>query len=177
MKMFSRAICLIILVLAFVSVNKIVYADEYVLPYPSFMPENKFYKISRMLDSIERWWFWGNIASVKYHLKLADKYLVEAKTLFEYRQYQLGAGALRRSDAQIPQIHRSLQFAQQEGKDVQKLKSFAVSAMTAHIGILEKLSEELPENFQWTPEKQASITINLSQLFRDSIAVREELLK
>lgn len=177
MRISCRVICISALILVFFSINHEIYADEYVLPYPPFMPGNRFYKISRMLDSIERWWFWGNIASTKYHLKLADKYLVEAKTLFEYKQYQLGTDALKRSDAQIPQIHRSLQLAQQEGKDVQKLKSLADNAMIAHIGILQKLSEELPKSFQWTPEKQASTVINFSQLFRDSIALRKELFK
>ncbi len=153
-----------------------VYAD-YVLPYPSYMPGNKLYQISRVLDVFSRWWYWGNIASVKYYLKLADKYIVEAKTLFEYRQYQLGVEALKRSDAQIPQIVNYLALAKQENKDIKKLHATIVDGMNAHISMLEKLSKELPESFVWTPEKQAPTFINFSQLFQNAKMERMKLLK
>lgn len=177
MKMFNRAICLFVLVFTFLNMNKTVYAAEYVLPYPSYMPGNKFYKISRILDRIERWWFWGSIASFKYHLKLADRYLVEAKILFEYKQYLLAADALKRSDSQVLLIKHSLLSAQTEGKDTNKLELLGKNAMNAHITILEKLKKELPENFLWTPEKQPSRMIHIFELIDKSIAYRSKLLE
>ena len=153
-----------------------VYAD-YVLPYPSYMPGNKLYKPSRLLDAIQVFWYWGNIASAKYHLRLADKYLVEAKTLFEYRQYLLGVEALRRSDKQIPYIKQYLGLAEKEGKDIDHLRTLMVSGMDAHIKTLERLLGELPSDYQWVPEKQSPTSINFTQLLQEAIAARRAAIE
>lgn len=141
------------------------------------MPGNKLYKVTRILDVLERWWFWGSIASFKYHLKLADKYLIEAKTLFEYKQYLLGLDALRRSDVQIPQIQKSLFSAQQEGKDIHKLSTMAIEAMNAHILVLDELSSQLPSTYVWVPERELPVTLELSNLLSESIVIRKKLLQ
>ncbi len=177
MRVFCLITYILILFIAFFSIHNRVFAGEYVLPYPSFMPGNKFYKVTRILDSIERWWYWGSIASFKYHLKLSDKYLIEAKTLFEYKQYQLGVDALKRSDAQIPQVIEFLHSARKEGKDVQKLKIIASDAMVAHALVLEKLSSELPKTYLWTPEKERPVVLDFSLLLNESLAMRKKLLE
>ncbi len=168
--------CLAFFCFIFFFLSSPVYAD-YILPYPSYMPGNRLYQISRILDVFSQWWYWGNIASVKYRLKLADKYIVEAKTLFEYHQYQLGVEALKRSDMQVSQIVKYLVLAKQENKDIKKMDSTIVDGMNAHITILEKLSKELPETFTWTPEKQESTLLNFSQLFQNAKMERMKLLK
>ena len=94
---------LIFLLILFVAFPSSVFAD-YTLPYPSYMPGNKLYKASRLFDELQKYWHWGNIASVKYRLKIADKYLVEAKVLFEYKQYVLALDALERSDMHIKSL-------------------------------------------------------------------------
>lgn len=177
MKRFQKAICVSILIFAFLYANQNVLAAEYVLPYPSFMPGNKLYKVTRILDGLERWWFWGSIASFKYHLKLADKYLIEAKTLFEYKQYQLGVDALKRSDAQMPQITESLRSAQREGKDIHILKDTMVEAMKVHILVIEKFSSELPETYIWKPEKSPSTVLELARISSESLEDRKKLLE
>lgn len=153
-----------------------IYAD-YVLPYPGYMPGHKFYRVARLVDVLKKYWFWGSIASVKYHLMLADKYLVEAKTLFEYKQYLLGVDALRRSNKHIPLIARSLLSAKNEGKDVEKLKATVKEAMNVHIAMLEQVSKDLPANYRWTPEKQLPTTINFLELFQEGKKTRMEPLK
>src|SRR3989344_2434627 len=90
---------MVIFLLVFVLVSRVEAA--YVLPYPSYMPGNKLYTFSRFFDEVGRIWNFGSIASTKYALHLSDKYLVEAKTLFEYQQYLLALDALQRSDRQL----------------------------------------------------------------------------
>src|SRR5450759_5012191 len=80
--------------------SSLVYAD-YVLPYPSYMPGSSLYKVSRVVDLLKFYWSWGNIAQIKYHLALSDKYLIEAKTLMEYKQFLLGTDDLRRYDKEF----------------------------------------------------------------------------
>lgn len=148
-----------------------VYAD-YVLPYPSYMPGNKLYSISRLLDGVAAFWHWGDIASYKYHLSLSDKYLVEAKTLFEYKQYFLAVDALRRSNEQFRLVPHLLEKIKVQGKDVDKLTGRAREAAATHKRVLEKLRGELPAEFTWTPEKQQPITLKLKLLLDEAIAAR-----
>ena len=176
MRVFRFVIFLSIVCIGILYFQAKVIASEYVLPYPSFMPGNKVYTVMRIIDSFEKWWYWGNIAGFKYHLKLADKYLIEAKTLFEYKQYKLGMDALKRSDIQIPMMVISLQSAYREGKDIKQLQALAFDAMTAHVKVLERLLTELPSSFQWSPEKKQSVRLNLSDVLIESIALRKKSL-
>lgn len=148
-----------------------VYAD-YVLPYPSYMPGNKLYKISRIVDAIRAYWYWGSIASFKYHLELSDKYLVEAKTLFEYKQYLLATGALRRSNEQFLRLPQFLERVRSEGKDAGKLTEQAHKAASAHRQVLEKLQGEVPAEFTWIPEKQEATKLDLTKLLMEAIELR-----
>jgi len=79
---------------------------EYVLPYPSYMPGNKIYRVSRVVDKIKKYWYFGNIAQIKYHLALADKYLVEAKTLMEYDQLQMPDKDIKKSSLSLHKVCR-----------------------------------------------------------------------
>lgn len=138
------------------------------LPYPSYMPGHKLYKASRLLDRVKEWWHWGTLSSFKYHLGLADKYLVEAKILFEYQQYLLAVDALKRSNEQITQLSPLVIKAYQEGKGVGQLGE----AMNTHIETIERLKQTLPKEFVWQPEKQESTHLPLHELFDEAIAVR-----
>ena len=106
LKQGMKKILLLFLVTYFLVVP-LAQAVDYVLPYPSYMPGNPMYKIRQILERAQEYWYFGDMAKVKYHLKMADKYLVEAKTLFEYKQYLLAVDALQRSNQQfqpLPQL-------------------------------------------------------------------------
>lgn len=148
-----------------------VHAD-YVLPYPSYMPGNKMYRISRVVDRAKGYWYWGNIAQFKYHLALSDKYLVEAKTLMEYNQYLLGADALRRSDKEFGEVTQYVKGAKQAGIDIIRLKNTVQEAATVHDGVLSKLLAFVPNEFTWTPEKEQPTRIPLRELLTHSKDVR-----
>src|SRR5687768_12398331 len=72
--------------------------SDYVLPYPSSMPGSSLYKIRLIFEEINKYWYFGNISQFTYNLRQSDKYLIEAKTLFEYKQYFLAYQALEKSN-------------------------------------------------------------------------------
>jgi len=134
---------------------------SYVLSYPSFMPGNKLYKISRIVDQLNNWWYFGNIAQIKYHLGLSDKYLVEAKTLFEYKQYLLGVDALKRSTKQFQTLPLFVKQGISENKNMNSLISTISEAVVIHRSVLQEMKISCPEIFEWVPEKRAATELKL----------------
>lgn len=149
---------------------------DYVLPYPSYMPGHKLYKPSRMLDEFKKWWYFGTIAQFKYHLNLADKYLVEAKTLFEYKQYLLAVDALKRSNSQFQFVPSFIQKTISKGKDMPNLRFTEREAVKEHIKVLEKLRGELPKEFLWSPEREKPTKLELHIILDEAILIRKNLL-
>jgi len=145
---------------------------SYLLPYPSFMPGNRLYRVSRILDQLKVYWYWGNIAQFKYHLNLADKYLVEASTLFNYRQYLLGIKALAESDHEINKLPETLSRAKKEHKDTLNLVFLLQEAMLEHERILYELEKDLPQEFLWQPEKESPTLLPLASLLMQSRNLR-----
>jgi hypothetical protein len=145
---------------------------SYVLPYPSYMPGNKLYTLSRVIDRMSAWWYFGSIAQVKYHLKLSDKYLVESKTLFEYQQYLLAVDALHRSDQEFLKIPEHISKAFREGKDVTNLSEMIQTASEKHREVLSEIASNVPASFQWTPEKSPSTGLDLGSLLREAASER-----
>ena len=150
-----------------------VFASDYVLPYPSYMPGNKLYKVSRLIDKLQNYWYWGNIAQEQYHLGLADKYLVEAKTLFEYNQYLLAADALNRSNQQFQLVRPYIVKAQKQGVDVKDILNIFSAAEEKHEEVLNILEKEVPETFVWTPEKDKPTNLPLHQLLEQAVVIRK----
>lgn len=171
----KTSLTMVLVVLLFSIASTEVRAD-YVLPYPSLMPGNKLYNISRLLDSAKSWWYWGRIAQVKYHLQLADKYLVEAKTLFEYKQYPLGLDALHRSDREFLALPRLLDQVSRENKDNTQLVAVVREASLAHGKILQKLAQDLPASFQWQDEHKPPSDLDIGHVLEGSIAIRSQVI-
>lgn len=145
---------------------------EYVLPYPSYMPGNKLYRIARIVDRLKKPFYFGSIGRVKYHSALADKYLVEAKTLFEYKQYLLALDALSRSDREVAAMVPGLTGGGKEGKDMRAFIEQAHEMCDAHIFILNGLKSQLPVTFEWTPEKTGTTTLPLGDRITSSLGLR-----
>lgn len=149
---------------------------EYVLPYPSYMPGNKLYRISRALDQLKRYWYFGNISQIKYHLRLSDKYLVEAKTLFEYKQYFLALDALDRSNKNVHRLRLLILLSEREKKDISSLLPIIQEDMVVHQSILNTLRNQLPMETLWQPEKQPSVLLPLHQSLDTAIEQRKNLI-
>lgn len=152
----------------------------YVLPYPSYMPGNKLYSVSRMIDAMKKYWYFGAISQVKYHLELSDKYLVEAKTLFEYKQYLLATDALLRSTEAFQALESDIKRAVDQHKDMRVFVGEIEDAGSAHQEVLLNLKSSTPETFRWTPEKASASDLFLSEeldLAYDAIDVTVEKIK
>lgn len=146
---------------------------EYVLPYPSFMPGNKMYAVMRVMDLMKARFYFGNISSYKYHLALSDKYLVEAKTLFEYKQYLLALEALSRSDSEFAKAPVYLLRAREEKKDVRLFVTQLMEASDKHKLVLGRIADMTPPTFTWSPEKSEASVLELSRKLRESVMVRD----
>jgi hypothetical protein len=170
----KKALFILALIMNYLVVPRSVFA-EYVMPYPSYMPGNSIYKVSRVMDLLKYYWSWGSIAQIKYHLALSDKYLIEAKTLMEYKQYLLGADALLRSDKEFMQLSANVAGAKKEGADVSALKGLIIAAADKHDELLTALLSVTPDQFTWNPEKSASTELPLGGMIKTSVGVRQKV--
>lgn len=150
--------------------------SSYVLPYPSAMPGSKFYLLQQIKDTALQYWYFGNFGQFAYNLKQSDKYLVEAKTLFEYRQYLLGYEALKKSDLYFIHTLPYLRKAQNENKNINQSRLVLKEAALKHIEVLAKLGLELPKTFVWQPEKSLPTKLDLKNAVDQSIIIRKKHL-
>ncbi len=146
--------------------------SSYVLPYPSAMPGSIFYKLNLAKEWVQRFWYFGDFGQFKYNLKQADKYLVEAKTLFDYKQYFLAHRALQKSDMYFEKIYPNLLSAKKNGKNISVKETMLKDAAQKHIEELTKLKSSVPSVFDWTPERESPTTLNLWESIDTSIRIR-----
>lgn len=147
--------------------------SSYVLPYPGVMPGNKLYKISEIVDEINGIFSVGDFARFKYNLSQADKYLVTSKTLFEYGQYPKAVDALKKSDTYFKKLKTNLTSAKNNNKDITEKNAVFQSASEKHIEILTKLSQELPQAYNWQDEKMSPYTIDIKEEIKSAIKDRK----
>ena len=167
---------LIVVVLLCISATKCFASSSYVLPYPSTMPGSIFYKVHLAEEKLLQYWYFGNFGQFLYNLKESDKYLVEAKTLFEYNQYLLGYSALEKSDLYFEKTLPFLVYAKKERKNISDNRTMLSEASKKHIEVLLKITSEVPETFNWTPEKSSATELKLFDAINNSIAIREKYL-
>lgn len=150
--------------------------SSYVLPYPSFMPGTSLYKFHIILESIERYWYFGSFGQFIYNQRESDKYLVESKTLFEYKQYLLAMQALEKSDHYFIQANRWLSKAGLEGKDITEKRKIFQNAAKKHGEVLKETKKQVPQAFIWSPEKDKPKELLLWQTLDAAIAIRERCI-
>lgn len=163
-----------IVLLIFFSSISVRAESDYVLPYPSFMPGSKFYQLQLLKDAVLKYWYFGNLGQFYYNLKQSDKYLVEAKTLFEYKQYLLGTQALKKSDTYFSNTLPYLIKAKKENKNITQKQKLLEEASLKHIDVLNLIRKEIPEIFVWQPEKSLPTKLNLKKSIEESINIRKK---
>lgn len=170
----EKLICLLVSIFLFLIFfsSPVLAQSSYVLPYPSSMPGNLSYKIHVFYEDLSRYWYFGDFGQFNYNLKLSDKYLVEAKTLFEYKQYLLGYRALKKSDQYFVNILPSLLRAKKNGKNTFQKRTVYAEAAQKHIETLKKMMDETPDIFNWQPEKVSSTKLNIKDAIIKSIRTR-----
>ncbi len=150
--------------------------SPYVLPYPSAMPGSIFYRLNLIQEEILKFWYFGDFGQYKYNLSQSDKYLVEAKTLFDYKQYLLAYNALQKSDNYFKKIMPAILSAKKNGKVVVDKENTLREAAEKHVEEVVKLKSNLPPTFEWQPEKEEPRTLNFHESFDKSIELRRETL-
>jgi len=140
------------------------------------MPGSIFYKVHLVEEKLLQYWYFGNFGQFYYNLKESDKYLVEAKTLFEYNQYLLGYNALKKSDLYFEKTLPFLMNAKKERKNISDNRTLLSEASKKHIESLLKIKSEVPETFNWTPEKSSATELRLFDAINNSITIREKYL-
>lgn len=173
-KHFGATAFLIVLLFAFI--RQCSADSSYVLPYPSSMPGNKFYKVHLFLEHLEKYWYFGNFGQFKYNLKQSNKYLVESKTLFDYKQYMLAYKAIQKSDLYFSKTYQYLEKANKEGKDIGQNLSLLKKASSKHIEVLEKIKTTVPDTFNWQEEKSLAVLLYLGKKISQSIDIRKRFL-
>lgn len=172
----KRILIASLILLIFLSTATIVYSSsEYVLPYPSYMPGNKLYAVHVVIERFSKYWYFGDFGQFIYNLKQSDKYLVEAKTLFEYKQYLLGYKALKKSDAFFAKTKPALESAVIKGKNTTEKRNILKTASIKHIEILNKIILEVPKTFNWIPENDPSTNLMLHKVIQESILARVKI--
>ncbi len=170
-----RKIFLVILFLLALSPHQVFAESSYVLPYPSSMPGSVWYTLHLVQERLEKFWYFGNYGQFSYNLKQADKYLVEAKTLFEYKQYLLADRALGKSDEYFQRLPYYLENAKKENRDISAKMQLLKDASSKHIEILTSLKKDLPDTFNWKPERKSATELNLKEKIENSIKIRERI--
>ncbi|RJQ25255.1 hypothetical protein C4577_06150 [Candidatus Parcubacteria bacterium] len=167
---------LFFIILTFLLTSSVRAQSGYVLPYPSSMPGSSVYKVHLVWEKIMEFWYFGSLAQFEYNLKQSDKYLVESKTLFEYKQYLLGFKALEKSNHYFKQSVPRLEMAKSEGKNVELKEDLFQQAAKKHIEEIEKILANTPEVFVWSPEKEDPSTLEIHKLIKKSINIRKNAL-
>ena len=153
----------------FVLTEKVFAQSDYVLPYPGVMPGSRFYMLSQAIDYLQNWWSFGNLSQFTYHLSMTDKKLVEAKTLFEYKQYLLASQALANYQSHLKTAGFSLRNAKDEKKDISQKQVHFLNAIEKHKEVLEKIKSEAPSIFIWQPERENPTTIEIHDMILKAI--------
>lgn len=174
MKLFGVAVFFLIF---FSTMIGSVYAQSnYVLTYPSNMPGNLFYKFRLIYENVSKYWHFGDFGQFDYNLKLSDKYLVEAKTLFEYKQYLLGYKALEKSDQYFVNILPNLTKAEKNGKNILQKRRILKEAAQKHNEVLNKMQIDSPDVFNWQPEKTLPTMLNIKAAIGRAVNIRKDNL-
>lgn len=160
------------LVLFFISPPAVLAESSYVLPYPSSMPGSKFYVLHLAWEKIMRYWYMGNLSQFTYNLKFADKYLVEAKTLFEYKQYYYAYRALLNSDRYFINAYPYLLKAKKDGVNIADKEDILREGGRKHSELLLKIKQEVPNEFIWAPENGAPTKLFIWESIDKSINIR-----
>ncbi len=172
----SRRFCIFVLVLIFFTLfSASAFAkSSYILPYPGAMPGSTLYKPRVFLEKLSGYWHFGNFGQFTYNLKQSDKYLVQAKILFEYGQYLLAYNALKKSDGYFIKTFPNLEKAKTQGKDIRQNRDLLSSAAKTHTEILAEIKKIVPDKFNWQPEKGTSTLLNLQSAIDLSISMRKK---
>lgn len=174
--MSSKSILSLLLLLLLLHPVRVYAQEEYVLPYPSAMPGSRMYAFHELWDGLQKYWHFGSLSQFRYSMQQSDKHLVEARTLFEYKQYLLADEALKNSDKYFDQARIALDSAEKEGKLTEIERQKLRAAAEKHRDVLFIIRETTPMEFIWQPERAASTVVRIRDDLDAAITAREACL-
>lgn len=148
------------------------HASNYVMPYPSYMPGHKLYKLHQIWETVQEYWHFGDLSKEKFHREMADKYIVEAKTLFDYGQHKLAVEALIKSNDHFARAILYLMDITHEKKDNGESKQLLLQSRDKHVELITLLDDALPDEIDWQEEKKENQKLPLHFLFSQSKHIR-----
>jgi hypothetical protein len=146
--------------------------SEYTLPYPSYMPGHRLYTAQVIWDRAMEWWYFGDIAKTKYHLELSDRTLVQARTLFDYKQYLLATESLSASNIHFISAVLYASDVESSHKDGGLLLAILRNAADTHTKLLDNLAQNYTEDITWSSERQEPVLLPVPFLLRQSLIIR-----
>lgn len=173
---FTLLILSFILFLLFVFPRVSLASSDYVLPYPSAMPGSKLYFLHKIEEKISKYWYFGDYGSFTYNRHFADKYLVEAKTLFEYRQYVLALQSLSMSNHYFKKMQSSLENTPHTKYGREEKKALMKNVAEKHLEVLQMLGLNLPNDFIWKDENMSARILDISGDIGFAELIRKEVL-
>lgn len=151
------------------------YAEaDYVLPYPSAMPGSKLYLLHKLEERLTGYWYFGDYGNFIHSRLLSDRYLVEAKTLFEYKQYRLALHSLENSSRHFKDAVKSVQGAQVTKPGRKEKLLLATQQAQKHQEVLEDLRARLPKKYIWRDEHEDAKELQISRALDHAINIRRE---
>ncbi|MDP3941817.1 MAG: hypothetical protein Q8Q49_05935 [bacterium] len=151
-------------------------ASSYVLPYPSAMPGNKTYPLHLLEEKILQYWYFGGFSSIRYNRELSDKYLVEAKILFEYQQFPLALSALHTSDIYFQKASEVYLTQSPEKNGMRDIQLLLHSQAQKHQEILQSLIDTTQREFVWQEERADPVRLKIHEELKNSRKMRGILL-
>jgi hypothetical protein len=117
------------------------------------------------------------VSQLKVHRSLSDKYFVESKILFEYKQYSLAVNALVRSNIELERLPRIFEAVIKEKKEIHRIFTETKEDMTVQIQLLQQMKEIFPIQYSWEPENQQASVLKIGEEIDNAIFIRQSVLK
>ena len=140
-------------------------AAEDQLPGPGILPDSPFYGLKRALEAVGTAFTFGDEAKIKRGMKLAEMRLAEMQAMAEKGKPEFVDALSDEYEAKVDEALERARNAKQTANREQLLVRVSEATMR-HIGVLEGVLAEVPEQFRASimTARETSMTGNLEAL-------------
>jgi len=126
------------------------------LPTAGVTPDSWIYGFKKLLESIDLFFTFDDVAKAEKHLKYAELRLAETKEMVERGKPEFVDDLIEEYEGNLEKANEILKIAQQVGKNVAKVTELVAVATSIHEDVLKNVLEKVPE--QAKPAIQRAIT-------------------
>jgi len=138
----TKILPIIILALLF---GGVAFAQDSNLPNPGWTPDNPFYFLERVSESVRTFFTFGDIKKAERYTALATERLAEAQAMVEKEKPELVEKTLARYENQLVKASLRVEKAKTKGKNTEEVTRTITEATQKHHTVLEKVLEKVPE--------------------------------